>query len=71
MIPLPSEPVIVLLINNNDEVVGVASNVAPLPELKVDVTRSQRLFNELSLGKPFKTGADQLERVLVAELLAS
>ncbi len=54
MIPLPMNPTVVLLLNDNDEVVGVASNVAPIPELKVDVTRSLRLFDELSLGKPFK-----------------
>ena len=53
MTPLPTHPKVVLLINNNDEVVQVASNIAPLPELTVEVTRSHRLFDELALGKPF------------------
>ncbi len=53
MIPLPMNPTVILRLNDNDEVIGVASNVAPLPELRLEVTRSQRIFDELAKGKPF------------------
>jgi hypothetical protein len=53
---MPVKPTVVILLSDNDEVVGVASNIAPLPELEVQVTRSQRMFDELALGKPFNTG---------------
>jgi hypothetical protein len=56
MTPLPANPMVVILLDDNDRVVGVASNIAPLPELQVDVTRSQRLYDEMALGKSFKTG---------------
>jgi hypothetical protein len=56
MTPLPVNPKVVILLSDNNEVVGVASNIAPTPELDVQVTRSQRLFDEMALGKPFATG---------------
>jgi hypothetical protein len=59
MYPLPVEPTVVILLNDSDQVVGVSSNIAPLPELKVEVTRSQRLYNELAKGKMFRTGTNE------------
>jgi hypothetical protein len=56
MTPLPVNPKVAILLNDNDEVVGVASNIAPTPELDVQVTRSQRIYDDLALGKQFVTG---------------
>jgi len=53
MTPLPDKPTVVILIDDADRIVGVASNIAPLSEFKVEATRSQRLFDEMALGKPF------------------
>lgn len=50
---MPVNPKVVILLNDNDEVVRVASNIAPLPEMTVEVTRSQRLYDEMALGKTF------------------
>ncbi len=57
MIPLPSNPTVVLLIGDDDTIVGIATNVDP--NLDVQATRSQRIFNELALGKPFVKGGDK------------
>ena len=62
MFPLPLNPKVVLLLDDNDEVVGVASNVAPIGELTVDVTRSERLYNDLVKGLPFATGTFAQQR---------
>jgi len=56
MTPMPVNPTVVILIDDSDRIVGVASNIAPLPELTVEATRSQRLFDELALGKTFRRG---------------
>ena len=56
MFPLPTNPKVVLLLDDNDQIVGVASNIAPLGELKVEVTRSERIYNDLVRGVPFATG---------------
>jgi hypothetical protein len=57
MIPLPENPTVAILLNENDEVVGVSTNVSA--DLKVDVTRSQRIYNEdLAPGKTFRKGTD-------------
>jgi hypothetical protein len=53
MTPLPSNPVVVILCGDNGEVLRVASNIAPLPELKVIVTDNPHEFKEEALGKPF------------------
>ena len=50
---MPVNPTVTILLNDNDQIVGVASNIAPLPELTVEVTRSQRLYDEMALGKTF------------------
>ena len=60
MTPLPETPKVSLLLNDNDEVVGLASNLAPAAEMEVNVTRSHRLFDEISAGLPFRTGSDTL-----------
>lgn len=59
MTPLPDKPKVVILIDDADRIVGVASNIAPLPEFTVEATRSQRLFDELAMGQPFKSGTNQ------------
>ena len=56
MYPLPVNPSVTILLNDDDQVVGIASNIAGQPELQVQVTRSQRIYNELAKGKPFATG---------------
>jgi len=53
MTPLPVNPKVVVLLNPEGKVEGVASNIAPTPELEVIVTNSPAEFREASLGKPF------------------
>lgn len=62
MYPLPVNPSVAVLLNDNDEVVGIASNIAGQPELQVQVTRSQRMFNDLAKGKPFAYGTFEQQR---------
>jgi hypothetical protein len=57
MTPLPVNPVVVVLVDENSDPVGIATNVAP--DLEVKIVRSQTAFNKASLGKPFVTGADE------------
>jgi len=53
MTPLPINPKVAILLNDNHEVVGVTSNIASTPDLEVIVTHSQQDFNDLALGNPF------------------
>ena len=53
MIPLPTNPTVVALIDENGKVIKVASNIAELPELNVTVTKNPAEFDEAALGKPF------------------
>ncbi len=52
MIPLPVNPNVVVLLDENGNVASFATNVAP--ELDVKVTYSKEVFDEMSLGKSFK-----------------
>lgn len=56
MIPLTVNPSVAILLDDNNQVVGVASNIAPIAELNVEVTRSQKIFDDLALGKSFRQG---------------
>jgi len=56
MTPLPVNPKVAILLNDAGNIVGVASNIAPTPELDVRVTTSQAVFDDLALGKSFATG---------------
>ena len=52
MFPLPEKPVVVVLVDEkNGQIVQVASNIDP--KIEVHVTTAQRLFDNMSLGKPF------------------
>lgn len=62
MFPLPTNPRVVLLLNGDDQIVGVASNIAPHGELTVEVTRSERIYNDLVRGVPFATGTFAQQR---------
>jgi hypothetical protein len=61
MTPLPTNPTVIALVDDNNQVVGVATNVAPLNDMIVIVTNNQNQFNELSKGKTFITGADEVK----------
>ena len=52
MTPLPANPTVIVLIGDDDTVKSVATNVDR--ELNLQVTRSERIFAELSLGQPFQ-----------------
>ena len=53
MTPLPVNPRVVVLIAPDGSPLRVASNIAPLPEMEVQVFTNECLFQEASLGKPF------------------
>lgn len=53
MTPLPSKPTIVVRVDSQGNPICVASNIAPLPELTIQVVRSKDEFDEAALGKPF------------------
>lgn len=53
MFPLPVNPKVVILIDDDRNVVRVASNIAPLPEMEVKVLTSPHDFAEEALGKTF------------------
>lgn len=53
MTPLPVIPKIVVEIDPDGKVVQVASNIAPVPELVVEVARGHMDFNMRSAGLPF------------------
>jgi hypothetical protein len=53
MTPLPVNPTVVVLIDEDNNVVKVASNIAPLPELTVRVLTSPQAFEDEAAGKPF------------------
>ena len=59
MTPLPVNPTVVVLVDANNKPVTVASNIAPLPELNVQVVRTPEEFNEAALGKPFVNAVTQ------------
>ena len=56
MTALPENPSVAILLNSNDQVVGVASNIAKFPDFEVQVTKDQSEFDQLSLGKMFVVG---------------
>lgn len=45
--------------NDEYEIVGISTNIAPITELEVQTTTSQYIFNTLSKGNPFATGIDE------------
>lgn len=53
MTPLPDKPEIVVLIDENRSVVGMATNVAPIENISVWSTRDLRSFEQDSKGLPF------------------
>lgn len=53
MTPLPVNPKVVVLVDGDNIPVKVASNIAPLPELDVVVTRDPAAFEQEALGKTF------------------
>lgn len=53
MTPLPQKPTVVILLNECGTVLKVASNIAPLPELTVVATTTEKQFNQEALGKSF------------------
>lgn len=53
MIPLPANPKIVILLNEQGTIINVASNVSPLPNLEVQVLTLKAAFDIESLGMPF------------------
>jgi len=59
MIPMPENPVVVILLDERDMVVGSASNISS--NLRIQVTHSQRVFDSLALGKSYKVGASEGE----------
>lgn len=58
MTPLTVNPTVTLLVNELGSVLGIATNVAPINELTINVTKSPAEFQELSLGKPFVKSPD-------------
>ena len=53
MTPLPTNPKVVILINEGGNTVKIASNIAELPELDVKVVYTQLEFDAEAAGKPF------------------
>jgi hypothetical protein len=53
MTPLPTNPKVVVLINEEGNPVKIASNIAPLPELDVKVVYTELEFKVEAAGKPF------------------
>jgi len=53
MTPLPVTPAVVLLLNEQGNPTKIASNIAPVPEMQVEVARSEQEFEEKAKGKPF------------------
>jgi hypothetical protein len=53
MTPLPVNPTVVVLIDEDNNVVKVASNIAELPKLDVKVVYTHREFDTEAAGKPF------------------
>ena len=51
MTPLPQNPVVVVLVNEQREVVASATNVSP--DLKIVTTRNAERFEQEALGKSF------------------
>lgn len=51
MTPLTVDPTVVVLVNENKEVIGIASNIAP--DVKVLVTRNREKFDRAAANKPF------------------
>jgi hypothetical protein len=53
MYPLPINPTVNILTDADGRIISVASNIDPLPELKVTVTQDRHEFNEEAANKPF------------------
>jgi hypothetical protein len=53
MIPLTVNPSVAILLDNSGKVIGVASNIAPIAELNVEVTSDPKAFEDMALGKSF------------------
>lgn len=51
MTPLTVDPTIVVLVNENKEVVGIATNIAP--DVKVLVARNRARFDSVACNMPF------------------
>lgn len=60
MTPLTQNPIVNVLVDRNNNVVGVATNIAPLNEMTVIVTDDQNTFNKLAIGEPFVAGASKV-----------
>lgn len=54
MTPLPVKSIVVVRIDAAGNPIAIASNLAPLPELNVQIVRSEAEFDEAAKGKPFK-----------------
>jgi hypothetical protein len=57
MTPLTQDPYVKVLTDDKGQVVGIATNIAPLAELAVSVTTSQAIFDKDAKGAPFVCGA--------------
>lgn len=53
MIPLTVNPTVVIQVNDEGDILNVASNVAP--DLKVEMVFTDASFRELASNKPFDT----------------
>ena len=53
MYPLPVNPTVAVLIDEDGKPVKAASNIAPLPELTVKVFTNAQEFEEEAANKPF------------------
>lgn len=58
MTPLPTNPTVVVLTDENNVVIRVATNVSP--NLDVAVTNSKSVFEKLALGKTFNMNPDEI-----------
>lgn len=56
MIPLTVNPKVLVLTNDNGQIVGVATNIAP--DVQIVVTDNPHDFQDAARGMPFKTGKD-------------
>ena len=52
MTPVPSKPVVVILLSRNNDVLNISNNISP--ELNVTVTISPEYFEKKSFGNPYE-----------------
>jgi hypothetical protein len=53
MTPLPTRPVVIILVDEYGQPMKIASNIAPLPELEIKISNSPWQYNYDAAGKPF------------------